>query len=277
MLQDSLSARCLMKGASWHYNINPTIKRLGLNITNDIRSCTEALHEYDLMTDPDRNTRSFAWENEAREQLALDLVLSGDVFSDRPFSTFPDGNLELEVMTKTLSLAGETPGVDFGYLRPILRRSADYYCTTTEEDEVRSFDGVRALLRDWVVGTDPRFPSVRDHSVGTRLSDSSPADEAVRNTKTSQGIHLFSSQRPPLVVASSVAPPGQTEGSKRGFRADQSPPPVHLPVDSQPILNGSDLAVPSQDCMASTQILPGPYGGRVLGKKKTAKKRLGGF
>ena len=268
MLQDRLSARCLMKGASWHHNINSTIKRLGLNVTGDIRSCMDALHIYDLVRDPERDAQTLTWETEAREQLALDLMLSGDVFSDRPFSTFPDRNSELEVMTKTLSLASET-SVDFGYFRPILRRCADHYGTTMEEDEVMSFDGVRAFLKDWVVGTDA---SVGDNSIGTKLSDNDtlpPADETVRNAKSSQALHLFSSQRPPLVVASTVVHPDQTEG------VDQSQRPSF--PDSQPMLIGQDHAV-SQDYITSTQILPGPYGGRgSLRKKKIAKKRLGGF
>jgi len=274
VLQGRLSAQRLVKGASWHYNINSTIKRLGLNITDDIRSCMEAFHIYDLKTDPKRDAQSFAWENEAREQLALDLVLSGDVFSGQPFWTFPDGNSELEAMAKTLSLASETSGVDFGYFRPILKRSADHYRTTMEEDEVMSSDGVQVLLKDWVVGTDP---SVRDHSVGTRLSDRSelpPTNEAIRNAKKSQGLHLFSSQRPPLVVASTDVPADQTEGAKLS-RVNQSQPPL---LESQPMLIAQNLAVSVQDHTTSTQILPGPYGSRgSLGRKKITKKRLGGF
>jgi hypothetical protein len=275
-----------MKGASWHHNIISTIKRLGLNITGDIRSCTEALHKYDLITDPERDARSFRWENEAREQLALDLVLSGDVFSDQPFSTFSDESSELEVMTKTLSLAGEPSGVSFGYLRPVLKNSAGHYPTMTKEGEVVSFNGIWALLKDWVVGTDPQIPSFGDHSAGARLSDSSTflADEATRNAKNWQGLQLFSSQRPPLVVASTVVPPTQAEGSKRGFRVDQSQAPglpprrFGLEPESQPMLVVQEPAVSSQGYMTNTQILPGPYGGRVsLGKKKITKKRLGGF
>jgi len=271
-----------MKGASWHYNINTIIKHLDPDVTSDIRSCTEALRRYDLVTEPERGARSFEWENEAREQLALDLALSGDVFSDQPFSAFTDGSSELEAMTKTLSLGSGPPDVKFGFLRPVLKSSAGHYHTTTEEDGVVSFTGVRALLKDWVVGTNPQIPSVRDYSNGTILSDSStlfPSDEAAGHT---QGLQTSSSRRPPLVVASTNVLSSQAEGFKRGFRVDHFQvsgiPQRGFVMESQPMFAATEPLDSSQDYITSTQILPGPYGGRGLsGQKKMGKKRLGGF
>jgi hypothetical protein len=46
---------------------------------------------------------------------------------------------------------------------------------------------------------------------------------------------------------------------------------------SQTTAKDPDVGASSQDFMTSTQILPGPFGGRQLIKKKPAKKRLGGF
>jgi hypothetical protein len=271
LLQDRLSARGLIKGASWHHNINSTIKCLGLNIMGDIQSRTEALRRYDLMQDPERSLR---WENDAREQLALDLALSEDVFSGQPFLTLPDGSSELEAMTKTLSLGSEPPGVNFGYLRPVLKSPADHYHTTTEEDEVESFNGVRALLKDWVIGKDPQIPD-RD---GTMLTEST-LPSAARSAKVSH--HLSSSQRPPAVVASTVVPPYQVEGPKRGFKVGLSQVPgipKGFGLESQPVVTVSEPLDSSQEYVTNTQIVPGPYGGRAsLGKKKITKKRLGGF
>jgi hypothetical protein len=47
--------------------------------------------------------------------------------------------------------------------------------------------------------------------------------------------------------------------------------------NSQPVPMDAGLSGTSQDFMASTQILPGAYGGRPTIKKKVVKKRLGGF
>lgn len=283
LVEDRLSARCIMKGAAWHHNITPTINHLGLSVADNIRSCAEALHRYDLTIDPERDVRSVRWENEAREQLALDLALSVDVFSEQPFSAFPDESSELEAMTKTLSLASESPGVNFGYLRPFLKSSAGHYRTTTEEDEVVSFSGVRALLKDWVVGTDPYIPSGMDHSDGKKLSDSGTlpsAGEAGRNAKASQGFQVSSYQRPPLVVASTIVPPSQIQGSVRGTTVEQSQVPG-LPrrfgLESQPMPIGPEPPESSQEHTINTQILLGPYGGRPSLGKKMGKKRLGGF
>lgn len=266
-----------MRGASWHYNINSTVKRLGLDFAGDIRSCTEALHRYDLIGDPERDARSVRWENDAREQLAVDLALSSDVFSDQPFSTYPHGSSELEAMTETLSLASEPPGIKFGYLRPVLKSAADHYQTRTEDNEVVFTSGVRVLLKDWAIGTDPQIPSGKDHSHYTTRSNGGTlplADEAVRKA--------VASQRPPVIVASTADLPTQRNISRRGFiRVEDSRTP-RVPLrgfgESQPVLNVPEPLESSQDYMTSTQILPGPYGGRPsLEKKKIAKKRLGGF
>jgi hypothetical protein len=270
-----------MKDASWHYNINSTVKRLGLDVTGDIRSCTEALHKYDLRKDPERDTQSYKWEKTAREQLALDLTLSSDVFSGQPFMTFPNGSTELEAMTKTLSLADEHPGVKFGYLHPIAKSAADQNRTTTE-DEMAPFNGIEALLKGWGIGRDPQILNVGEPD-RTKLSDSSalpPSDEQARETNASQGLQSPSSQRPPLVLASTVVPSGQAEGPMRGFRVEQSRVPARgFGLQSQPIPVASEPACSSQDDdVTSTQILPGAYGGRAsFGKQKMAKKRLGGF
>jgi RNA polymerase I-specific transcription-initiation factor len=273
LLQDRLSARALIRGAAWHHNINSTIKCLGLDVSGDIRSCTEVLHRYDLLTNSERDMRSLRWENDAREQLALDLALSSDVFSDQPFSTFSDGNSELEAMTKTLSLASESPGVDFGYFRPVLKNSAGHYYTSMEEDEAVSFNGVQALLKNWVIGRDP---SVRDGIPLTESSTLPLADDTARNAKI---LEATSSQRPPVVVASTVAPSDQVEGLERGYRMHSQAsgvPGRRFVLERQP--SDPEGVYSSQEHMTSTQTVPGPHGGRAsLGKKKIGKKRLGGF
>lgn len=279
LLQDRLSPRCLTNDASWHYNISSTVKRLGLDFTGDIRSCTEALHRYDLIPDPERDARSVRWENDAREQLAVDLALSGDVFSARPFSTYPHGSSELEAMTEILSLASKPPSVKFGYLRPVLKSTVDHY-QMTEDNEVVFSSGVRALLKDWVIGTDPQIPSSRkDDSHYTTRSNSGTlplVDQAVQTPR------LFASQRPPPIVASTADLPTQSDILRRGFSMDDfRAPRVPLRgfgIESQRVVDVPEALDSSQDYMMNTQILPGPYGGRPpLGKKKVAKKRLGGF
>jgi hypothetical protein len=233
---------------------------------------------YDLKKDPERDAQSYKWENTAREQLALDLTLSSDVFSGQPFVNFPGGSTELEAMTKTLSLAKDHPSVEFGYLHPVAKSAADHSRTTTTEDETASFSSIEALLKGWVIGRDPQIAGDEEPD-GTDGSALLSADEAARGTNASQGLQSPSFQRPPLVMASTGIPFTQAEGPMRSFRAEQFRVPG-LPsrgfgLQSQPM---PEPTGPSQDYVTSTQVLPGPYGGRALsGKQKMAKKRLGGF
>ncbi|KAJ7477060.1 hypothetical protein B0H11DRAFT_1288186 [Mycena galericulata] len=126
--------------------------------------------------------------------------------------------------------------------------------------------GVRLLLKDWDIGTDPRDFVYRDPYDG---APEEPAPARVRRPTPPKKEH-FEIQRPPLVVASTSI--NHFDTSRRRFVSQDIPAP---PMSgSQPTGMSSVLPGVSQDLMASTQILPGAYGGRPVMKKK---KRLGGF
>lgn len=280
LTQDRLSAQHLKKDAAWHYNITPVLKKLEPGFSRDAQEWNESFQRYNLGEDPDRPIPSVRREKEAREQLVLDLMLSADVFSAQKFSSSSEGNLELENMTKTLSLAGEPPDVDFGYLRPLPKNATDHY-TKTENDEVTISIGTRMLVKEWELGVDPEEHAFRDRYDGT-------ADpQAIQRTKSvkplgqiaapepPQIIPNTQSQRPPLLMATTILPLHKPEAPMRSILKAQAS--LVLPhLGSQVAVSGSLAA--SQEYMISTQVLPGPYGGRPsMGKKKATKKRLGGF
>jgi len=105
-------------------------------------------------------------QSDARDQLALDLALSTDICSPRPCVRHMKENLDaLETMsraTEAMSLADEPPPVHLGYLRskPIgttdSHSSAQSRTASPASQELDSPMGVRLLLKEWEVGTDPR-------------------------------------------------------------------------------------------------------------------------
>ena len=96
------------------------------------------------------------------------------------------------------------------------------------------------------------------------------------------------SQRPPLVVPTvNIAPPtianSQIFGTRAPFPATQvqrthSDAQRHIAQAGSQPTDSWDMQPSSQVPFASTQVVPGPYGGRPgAPKKKPAKKRIGGF
>ncbi|KAJ7162551.1 hypothetical protein C8R43DRAFT_990633 [Mycena crocata] len=260
--QGRASADSLKKDAPWNYDLTKTLSKFDTDASSDLRTIAEHLRRFDLTSDGERSAQSVRRESEAREQLALDLVLSRHIYSPHLFSIDGDSSRELEMMTKTLSLDGEPPPVSFGYLRPISTRESD------EEKEDSMPMGVRLLLKDWDVGTDPRDFAYIDPYDGAPLE---PAP--IRRRRASPDRPIADTQRPPLIVTAN-----QFELGPRFLSQDTKfQPQPQLLTGSQPIAVHDGLEEMSQDFMASTQILPGAYGGRPVIKKKVAKKRLGGF
>ncbi|KAF8077862.1 hypothetical protein FPV67DRAFT_1443423 [Lyophyllum atratum] len=274
MAQGRLSPEKLVKGASWHYNIAPILRRFDPTPADDIQSCTKALSIYDLAEDPERPAQSLRYEKEAREQLALDLALSTDVFSTQPFSKSSDEGLGLEAMTKTLSLAGEPPALEFGYLRP---RPTKYYNKDEEKEEFAASMGIRSLLKEWEIGADPEDAVFVDH-----YDRSAPAPQQTRRVNPLQKAGNASqpigvqSQRPPTIVATSTVPSRAPEVGRKLFAAQSQStivPSLMVGYGSQIPLQ--DLPQSSQEYMTSTQVLPGVHGGRPgVAKKKVTKKRV---
>jgi hypothetical protein len=295
--RDKFPIESLQTGVPWHLNISNVQKRIdpSLDLDAPAQELAEAFRSYDLLNDDDRTVLSIRRENHARQQLAVDLFLSKDVYSPSAFTSPPDLGHDLETMTGALSLGGdpidEPPEVEFGYLRPVVKAKAmDHYekdksedtGTNVEGDKVSLPMGVRLLLKDWEVGTkaeDYNFRDPYDTTDEPTLRFSAAAKfrhlDSVLNA-SSQPIH---SQRPPPVM------PSQAITTQPSSQPQPKKPPMvvqsqdtffqpNMPLQS----SATGFSQPSQASQPSTQVLPGPHGGRPsTAKKKSVKKRVGGF
>ena len=290
LTQGRVPRELLIKGAAWHFNLEPVLQRFIPDISGDVQSIAERLGQYDLILDDYRSGSSLRRESEAREQLAIDLVLSADVYSAQSFAkgeTKETEDDELETMsraTEAMTLSEkELPSSHFGYLNPIPAPDHTIPLKPTTEDASTSValpPGVRLLLAEWNIGADPDQYAYHD-----------PYDD----------------DQQPVTIRRTLPKDTQRHGIRDGSQATQSLPLVAPPVvvhhtrtaptagassSSQPIsshlagrsLDTTDLTGPnthtdSYPTMTSTQILPGRFGGRLPSGKKGAlgKKRVGGF
>lgn len=270
--------------ARWHYNIQDTSIPGLISHSANCSALHEYLKELNLVSEADRQDPSVRRETDAREQLVLDLALSNDVYSarPRPFAELPS-SAACEASSNTvahpvgMSYSEEPPDVDFGYFRPVRKSGADHYADKDRDSEqdggVSSSRGVRLLLAEWELGTDPKDYTYRD-PYGLADIDAQPVPQyrrlpaALPMTQKKQ----IAPQRPPLVVTAATQPPVvhivehapatvQSQTMQR-THSQQFEPDVHAF---------------SQHPMTSTQTLPGPFGGRPGAGKKAAKKRIGGF
>src|SRR6266404_5318154 len=86
LAQGRVTPETLMSGARWHLSLEPVLRMFVPDISCDVRTIVERLRKYDLILDDYRSGSSLRRESEAREQLAVDLALSMDVFSAQPFT-----------------------------------------------------------------------------------------------------------------------------------------------------------------------------------------------
>ncbi|KAG8217857.1 hypothetical protein J3R82DRAFT_6023 [Butyriboletus roseoflavus] len=278
-----LAIQKLAGHAQWHYNIQDTSIPGLIYHPVDCSALHEYLKELNLVPGIERNDTSVRRETEAREQLVLDLALSNDVYSarPRPFTkphSFAAGEATPNTMAHPMemSYSEEPPEVKFGYFRPIRKSGADHYAKdrdSGQDPDVSSSLGVRLLLAEWDLGTDPRDYTYRD-PYGLSDIDAQHIPEyrrlpaALPMTQKKQ----IPPQRPPLVVAAAAQP-------SVVHTAERAPPTVESQIvqrtHSQHSEPGFDAF--SQALMASTQTLPGPFGGRPGVGKKPTKKRIGGF
>jgi len=269
----------LIKGAAWHVNLEPVLRRFVPDIADDVQSIAEGLHRYDLVLDDYRSGSSLRRESEAREQLAVDLALSTDVYSAQPFAkaeTEVTEDEKLETMSRaaeamTLSEMG-LPSVHFGYLNPVLPMT--HNSPGAESTSLTLPTGVLLLLSDWVPGIDPDRYAYRDpyndqlpgatstfvHRAPIRKNGGGDGDGTLA-TQTSMAA-------PPVIARSRAEPP----------RLISSSQPVTMLVTGS--VNDPEYVGDSCAPVASTQVVPGPFGGRppaVRKKLASGKKRVGGF
>jgi len=290
LTQGRVPRASLIKGAAWHFNLEPVLQRFIPDISGDVQSISERLCRYDLILDDYRSGSSLRRESEAREQLAVDLVLSTDVYSAQSFAkgeikeTEDD---ELETMSRaaeamTLS-ERELPASHFGYLSPI---SAPDHLIPPKPVENASTSvalplGVRLLLAEWDIGADPDQYAYHDpyddddqQPVTTRVTLHKPTQRhGIRDAQATQSLPVVA---PPVVVHTRTAPAVGTSSSSQPISSHPGGRPDITDFTGP---TGPDTHTDSYPTMVSTQVLPGRFGGRLPAGKKgaTGKKRVGGF
>lgn len=251
--QGRLSSTTLGKGAAWTCDIAPMLRHFVPEATQDIQELTNHLSQFDLLKEGDRSYRSIQREVRAREQLALDLVLASSIYSSHSVVGSKQVQENLESMAEALSLDSDGPPIQFGYLHPL--KQDDNEGAEESNGDIKGTPGVRMLLKEWKVGADPK--------AYVRSGSFHEGDPTQLVAKAKSGTSPI--VQPPTVAASRT-PALFKAGGTRHEAYSQDAGAVEWAIAD------------SQEAFASTQILPGPYGGRSgLGKKKTGKKRLGGF
>ncbi|KAJ3763837.1 hypothetical protein EV360DRAFT_65896 [Lentinula raphanica] len=256
LLQGRLPIQTLIDGASWSFNIASILKHFDESTAGDIDMIAERFRSFDLDRHPDDPVQASRRQNKAREQLALDLTLSKNIFSPRKF-----------IPSSQPVTSGHADGdysVHFHFLQPSPRRQ--YYSKEEQQDDVLVLpSGVGLLLQDWDIGSDP------DKYIFTDISDIG-ADSNTQARSRDRIDRGYTEETPPKILLQSQVPPP--------IAAKPVAQPVVLPsrllgVESQSQM--TELAeAESQNVMMSTQVLPGPFGGRptAIGKKKAGKKPL---
>lgn len=270
-------------GSSWNFDLTEILKSSTPDFSDDVEAMMNNLQSHNLLLDDNRTRESLKLENDACEQLALDLGMSSQVYASKTFSrqdsvpprqvlTFEDTVVEVSLATGALSInVPGPPPVHFGFLTPITTGLADDDSTNVgseiEADLVPL--GVRLLLDEWRVGEDPKGYNYLDPYGGDGSSQTGVERELWNQ---SQPTDLFPQLNPPTVVTARAPPlvaptittvSKEREGTPLGGGHTQD-----NPLQTQ----GS-----SQDvAMASTQVEPGKFGDRKSGQKKR-QKRVGGF
>ncbi|RPD66375.1 hypothetical protein L226DRAFT_197300 [Lentinus tigrinus ALCF2SS1-7] len=307
--QGRIPRKELARRSPWHLDVSPSIRRHVPEFAQDPEKTLENFVRYNLADGPDRTADSYRREAEARSQLALDLTLAADVFASQypgqgAMTSFDEDMLNISLSTQAMSLRGdlEPAPVQFGFLRPTRskdpspRRDGTESDTNAEtEDASKSSTplGVRLLLQEWNIGTDPNNYTYHD-PYGDTAEVGAPA--APRPTKQHARLESLQNavptpaptQRPPTIATTAPrAPPvvvaSQPLAPRKPLAAARTQDTI--PAQSQRLMNGTSQptdtwAAPpsSQEPLAATQVLPGPHGGRPsAAKKKSAKKRIGGF
>ncbi|KAF9013908.1 hypothetical protein BDQ17DRAFT_1341711 [Cyathus striatus] len=262
--------------APWHHNITPFLRRIDPETAGNVDELDKYLKEYNLIENEGRSTESLMHERRAREQLISDLILSRDIFAPHPFVRNAETDGILEAMAEALSLADELPAVDFGYLRPTIKETDYYQKKELDEREEKFTVGVRSLLKDWVAGSNPDAYVYHD-SYEDETSALPPAQKPQPRAIT----HAVRSQPPPIVLTQSQKPPVIIASSTTEDIVINKTIPVAQAATTQLAdwQQRDDYGSSQEVMMVSTQVLPGPHGGRpgVSVKKKIPKKRLGGF
>ncbi|KAI0345324.1 hypothetical protein BDW22DRAFT_1326075 [Trametopsis cervina] len=258
LIQGRIPLGSVAKTAAWHHNIGSTLRTFIPELSESPQDVFVTLESRNLQMDDFRTGPSIRRETEAREQVTLDIALSTDIYS--PHSIKLTDSVQYPGKAMSIGVP-EPPRLHFGFLRPEFDREREHYTDNKADTEAKNDHplGVRLLLKDWELGTDPSLYTYHDPYDSTSTIMPRPA----RPARPPPPIYpeMSQSQRAPPVIATI-------------FPAFSRNMPH---IGSQPSANGAveDESQSQVPLMPSTQVLSGPYGGRPLVKKKPVKKRLG--
>lgn len=286
LVRNELPIQSIASGAAWRCNFKPFLSRMGLGGTDNWDDMRGRLEAFNLSySTPELFVQQ---EKESQEQLIIDLALSSMALSAQPISapaaSTQVGELEsMSLAIKALTVDDELPEIQPGYLRPRHKvginhypdasRDKDAIVQPTQDVDFSTPLGVRLLLSEWEVGTDVESYKYCDPY------NTDSGDLQKRTACTAPVIAqtmMASSQRLPLVIPG-IAPRLPPIHTAPRLWKTSSSQPQGFAADI-PYGNYSQPSQPSQELMASTQVLPGTHGGRPApSNKKLVKKRLGGF
>jgi len=257
------------------------------------------LQSHNLLLDDNRTKGSLKLENDACEQLALDLGMASRVYTSKRFSkpdtttppeqaqTFEEVVADVSLATGALSIGvSGPPPVNFGFLTPITASPSDRspnfglekQHSTPQPGEAEPIPlGVRLLMDEWKVGEDPNDYKYFDPYGDDTSSPTEPkrrfGDESLPAWNAqSQPVDLAPRLNPPAVVAVRALP--IVAPSKIMAVKEREKPLVRARFTQDNTLQTQGS---SQDVMmANTQVEPGKFGDRKTGQKKR-QKRVGGF
>ena len=287
LAQERLPLEQLARRSAWHYDWTSTLSQFVPDISHDTQEMYNSLKRYDLITDDYRPGPSLRTETEAREQLTLDLALASDIYTAHAIKQ-QEYNAQLDDAFETMSRATEAmsigvpepAAVHFGFLRPDIQ---DHYSRegSQETQHLQLPLGVRLLLSEWEVGADPRAYEYRDPYDNTEPRPVHPraAKKAAEKVPATEQKTLPLRMPPTIAVAPMAPPPIAASQPARPRPMTQSQgTDVHQEARQSPQSTPVVMQHSQEMLFPSTQILPGPFGGRPAPvKKKPAKKRMGGF
>ena len=260
--------------APWNKSILPVLLKLDPEYQADYQHWMEYLQNFNLSDPGGRSNWSREFERESCQQMVLDLVLSSDIYSDLTFAKPGEIDQTLETMTEALSLENELPRVEFGYLKPVERKSTDDEVQASELEGLDLPIGVRLLLGGWDDSDVEDYVYQDPYHVVSQP----PALKMMKSVPPSHHDLTIQNQRPPAILASNIVRDPLPELSRRPVLWTQQHEyfsTIDPAIGSLPL---STSQVPSsQEPVVSRPVLLGAHGGRAVVNKRFSKKRLGGF
>lgn len=269
LVQGRIPQEGITKAVSWHYNAVPFLRLFIPEMSEQPAILFENFRKYFIIPDGDDESEQMDHNQDACEQLTLDLTLSADIYSDVPFSKALENVTEsrdaVSLGPQTTDALDEPSQIRFGYLRPV-NKSPEIL---ESEGEIQSSShaykaplAARLLLHEWTVGDDPALYEYTDpygsdgHSYGA-VKVSRPVVSQTRSQLVSH----------PIITA----PAAPTRSTRNVI--SQSTNREETTILTQPV------GVPSsQFSTTAPQVLARTLSSQQQQTaKKAPKKRLGGF